>query len=176
MQDWSTSSCPKPSGTTFKSENHDGTTTLASALTAGSGVWTICGTSVSSNGQSGSNGDCWNGNPSTWARWGVSHPFAFYKVEEITVVIPANIPVPGKTYYIYCDNDTRQYFYNDNGTLKVSNGITKNAELYKFTCTSFDGTYHQLQNVSSGKYFGFKAFSNEGYNLTISDGVPSGTA
>lgn len=176
VQDWSTSSCPKPSGTTFKSENHDGTTTLASGLTAGSGVWTICGTSVSSNGQSGSNGDCWNGNPSTWARWGVSHPFAFYKVEETNVTIPANIPVPGKTYYIYCDNDTRQYFYNDNGTLKVSNGITKNAELYKFTCTSFDGTSHQLRNVSSGKYFGFKAFTNEGYNLTISDGVPSGTA
>lgn len=176
VQDWATSSCPKPSGTTFKSENHDGSTTLASALTAGSGVWTICGTSVSSNGLSQGSGDCWNGNPSTWARWGVSHPFAFYKVAVTNVVIPANIPVPGKTYYIYCDNDTRQYFYNDNGTLKVSNGITKNAELYKFTCTSYDGTYHQLQNVSSGKYFGFKAFSNEGYNLTISDGVPSGTA
>lgn len=174
VQDWNTSSCPKPDGTNFKSENHDGSTTLASALTAGSGVWTICGTSVSSNRQSNGNGDCWNGNPSTWAKWGVSHPFAFYKVT--TVEIPTNIPVQGKTYYIYCDNDTRQYFYNDNGTLKVSNGITKNAELYKFTCTSFDGTYHQLQNVSSGKYFGFKAFSNEGYNLTISDGVPSGTA
>ena len=176
VQDWATSSCPKPGGTNFKSENHNGSTTLASALTEGSGVWTICGTSVSSNGQSGSNGDCWNGNPSTWARWGVSHPFAFYKVEETNVTIPANIPVPGKTYYIYCDNDTRQYFYNDNGTLKVSNGITKNAELYKFTCTSFDGTSHQLRNVSSGKYFGFKTFSDAGYNLTISDGVPSGTA
>lgn len=176
VQDWSTSSCPKPTGTTFKSENHDGTTTLASGLTAGSGVWTICGTSVSSNGQSQGSGDCWNGNPATWARWGVSHPFAFYKVETTSVELAANIPAPGKTYYIYCDNDTRQYFYNDNGTLKVSNGITENAELYKFTCTSFDGTYHQLQNVSSGKYFGFKAFSNAGYNLTISDGVPSGTA
>lgn len=176
VQDWSTSSCPKPTGTTFKSENHDGTTTLASGLTAGSGVWTICGTSVSSNGQSQGSGDCWNGNPATWARWGVSHPFAFYKVETTSVELAANIPAPGKTYYIYCDNDTRQYFYNDNGTLKVSNGITKNAELYKFTCTSFDGTYHQLQNVSSGKYFGFKAFSDAGYNLTISDGVPSGTA
>ncbi len=176
VQDWATSSCPKPGGTTFKSENHDGSTTLTSSLTEGSGVWTICGTSVSSNGQSQDNGDCWNGTTSGWTRWGVSHPFAFYKVEETNVVIPANIPVPGKTYYIYCDNDTRQYFYNDNDTLKVSNGITKNAELYKFTCTSFDGTYHQLQNVSSGKYFGFKAFSDAGYNLTISDGVPSGTA
>ena len=176
VQDWATSSCPKPSGTTFKSENHDGSTTLTSELTEVSGVWTICGTSVSSNGQSNESGDCWNGTTSGWTKWGASHPFAFYKVAETNVVIPANIPVPGKTYYIYCDNDTRQYFYNDNGTLKVSNGITKNAELYKFTCTSYDGTYHQLQNVSSGKYFGFKAFSDAGYNLTISDGVPSGTA
>ena len=50
VQDWATSSCPKPNSGSFKSENHDGTTTLTSSLTAGSGVWTICGTSVSSNG------------------------------------------------------------------------------------------------------------------------------
>lgn len=169
IQDYATTQAPKP-GDNVSSLNADGTTkTLISNLTAESGVWTICGTSVTSNGQSNGSGDCWNGNTGSWARWSSCHPYAFYKVNETTVELAANYPVPGKTYYIYCDNNTSQYFYNDNGTLKVSNGITGNAELYKFTCT-FDGTYHQFQNVSNGKYFGFKAFSNEAYDYKLSNG------
>lgn len=175
IQNYVTSQAPKPEGTIY-SLNHNGTDkTLITNLNASSGVWTICGTSVTSNGQSNGNGDCWNGNPSSWARWSSCHPYAFYKVNEVEVTLAANYPVPGKTYYIYCDNDTRQYFYNDNGTLKVSNGITGNAELYKFTCT-FDGTYHQFQNVSNGKYFGFKAFSNSAYNYLVEEGYPTGEA
>lgn len=169
IQNYATSQAPKPEGTIY-SLNHNGTDkTLITNLNASSGVWTICGTSVTSNGQSNGSGDCWNGNPSSWARWSSCHPYAFYTVNEVEVTLAANYPVPGKTYYICCDNDTRQYFYNDNGTLKVSNGITANAELYKFTCT-FDGTFHQFQNVSNGKYFGFKAFSNGAYNYKLSDG------
>lgn len=169
IQDYATSQAPKPNGTVY-SLGADGTTkTALSALTESSGVWTICGTGVTSNGQSNGNGDCWNGNVSSWAKWSSCHPYAFYTVNEVSVTLAANYPVPGKTYYIYCDNNQRQYFYNDNGTLKVSNGITGNAELYKFTCT-FDGTYHQFQNVSNGKYFGFKAFSDGTYNYKLSDG------
>lgn len=175
IQDYATSQAPKPNGTVY-SLGADGTTkTALSALTESSGVWTICGTGVTSNGQSNGNGDCWNGNATSWAKWSSSHPYAFYKVNEVSVTLAANYPLPGKTYYIYCDNNQRQYFYNDNGTLKVSNGITGNAELYKFTCT-FDGTYHQFQNVSNGKYFGFKAFSNGAYNYLVEDGVPAGGA
>ena len=169
IQDYATSQAPKPTGNVY-SLDADGTTkTALSALTESSGVWTICGTGVTSNGQSNGNGDCWNGNTASWAKWSSCHPYAFYKVNEVSVTLAANYPVPGQTYYIYCDNNQRQYFYNDNGTLKVSNGITGNAELYKFTCT-FDGTYHQFQNVSNGKYFGFKAFSNGTYNYKLSDG------
>ena len=169
IQDYATSQAPKPDGNIY-SLNADGTNkTLISNLTDESGVWTICGTSVTSNGQSNGNGDCWNGNASSWAKWSSCHPYAFYKVNETTVTLAANYPVPGKTYYIYCDNNTSQYFYNDNGTLKVSNGITGNAELYKFTCT-FDGTYYQFQNVSNGQYFGFKTFTSSPYNYTLSDG------
>ncbi|MGM9687802.1 MAG: sialidase family protein, partial [Alloprevotella sp.] len=175
IQDYATSQAPKPDGAIY-SLGADGTTkTALSALTESSGVWTICGTRVTSNGQSNGSGDCWNGNPASWAKWSSSHPYAFYTVNETSVTLAANYPVPGQTYYIYCDNDTRQYFYNDNGTLKVSNGITGNAELYKFTCT-FDGTYHQFQNVSNGKYFGYKAFSNGAYNYLVEDGVPTGGA
>ena len=175
VQDWSSSSCPKPTATTFKTEQHDGTTVLTSSLAAESGIWTICGTSKTSNGQSGNSGDCWNGTTSGWTTWNAAHPYAIYEYETLTVTLPDNYPIPGKKYYIYCDNNTRQFFYNDNGTLKVTNEMTKDAKLYEFTCTSFDGTYHQLQNVSSGKYFGFKAFSDTGYNLTISDGYDNAT-
>ena len=168
IQNYATTLAPKPDGSVY-SLNADGTTkTLISNLTESSGVFSISQTlSGTSN--------CWNGNTGSWATWSNAHPYAFYKVAETTVELAANYPVPGKTYYIYCDNNTSQYFYNDNGTLKVSNGITGNAELYKFTCT-FDGTYHQFQNVSNGKYFGFKEFSDGAYNYLVEDGVPAGGA
>ncbi len=87
-----------------------------------------------------------------------------------------NLPENGKTYYIYCDNDTQQFFYNNNGTLAVTDGLTKDPALYRFTCTVTSAGKYVLQNENSGKYFGFKGFSDNAYNLTISDGVPSGTA
>ena len=168
IQNYATTLAPKPDGSVY-SLNADGTNkTPISNLTASSGVFSISQT------LSG-NSNCWNGNTGSWATWSSCHPYAFYKVNETEVTLAANYPVPGKTYYIYCDNNTSQYFYNDNGTLKVSNGITGNAELYKFTCT-FDGTYHQFQNVSNGKYFGFKAFSDGAYNYLVEDGVPAGGA
>lgn len=86
------------------------------------------------------------------------------------------MPEDGKTYYIYCDNATQQFFYNNGGTLAVSNGVTKDPSLYTFTCTVTDEGKYQFQNVSNSKYFGFKAFSASAYNLTLSDGVPSGEA
>ena len=168
IQNYATTQAPKPDGNIY-SLNADGTDkTLISNLTESSGVYSISQT------LSG-NSNCWNGNTGSWVTWSNAHPYAFYTVAETTVTLAANYPVPGKTYYIYCDNDTRQYFYNDNGTLKVSNGITANAELYKFTCT-FDGTYHQFQNVSNGKYFGYKAFSNSAYNYLVEEGDPTGEA
>ena len=87
-----------------------------------------------------------------------------------------NLPEDGKTYYIYCDNDTQQFFYDNNGTLAVTDGLTKDPALYRFTCTVTSAGKYVLQNENSGKYFGFKGFSDNAYNLTISDGVPSGTA
>ncbi len=162
IQDYATTQAPKPDGSVY-SLNADGTNkTPISNLTASSGVFSISQT------LSG-NSNCWNGNTGSWATWSSCHPYAFYKVNETEVTLAANYPVPGKTYYIYCDNNTSQYFYNDNGTLKVSNGITENAELYKFTCT-FDGTYYQFQNVSNGQYFGFKTFTSSPYNYTLSNG------
>lgn len=86
------------------------------------------------------------------------------------------MPEDGKTYYIYCDNATQQFFYNNGGALAVSNGVTKDPSLYTFTCTVTAEGKYQFQNVSNSKYFGFKAFSASAYNLTLSDGEPSGEA
>ena len=87
-----------------------------------------------------------------------------------------NLPENGKTYYIYCDNNTQQFFYNNGGSLAVTNGITKDISLYTFTCTVTAEGKYQLKNVSSKKYFGFKNFSTTAYNLTITDGYPTGVA
>lgn len=94
--------------------------------------------------------------------------------EESTTA--TSMPEDGKTYYIYCDNATQQFFYNNGGTLAVSNGVTKDPSLYTFTCTVTAEGKYQFQNVSNSKYFGFKGFSASAYNYTLSDGVPSGEA
>lgn len=94
--------------------------------------------------------------------------------EESTTA--TGMPENGKTYYLYCDNATQQFFYNNGGTLAVSNGVTKDPSLYTFTCTVTDEGKYQFLNVSSGKYFGFKGLSTSAYNYTLSDGVPSGEA
>lgn len=86
------------------------------------------------------------------------------------------MPEDGKTYYIYCDNATQQFFYNNGGALAVSNGVTKDPSLYTFTCTVTAEGKYQFQNVSNSKYFGFKGFSASAYNYTVEDGVPSGEA
>ena len=164
IQDWQSSQCPKPS---VNSENHNGTITVSASITANSGVWTICGTSVTSNGQSQKNGDCWNGDPTAWARWQSSHPYAFYEYEIVEAEFPG-YPEPGKQYFIYCDNgsvtngvltEKPQYFYNNNGTLSVSNTAptTDNAN-YLFTCLYDNETgYYQFQNVAdNSKYIGYK--------------------
>lgn len=94
--------------------------------------------------------------------------------EESTTA--TGMPENGKTYYLYCDNATQQFFYNNGGTLAVSNGVTKDPSLYTFTCTVTAEGKYQFLNVSSGQYFGFKGFSATAYNYTLSDGVPSGEA
>lgn len=94
--------------------------------------------------------------------------------EESTTA--TGMPENGKTYYLYCDNATQQFFYNNGGTLAVSNGVTKDPSLYTFTCTVTAEGKYQFLNVSSNKYFGFKGFSATAYNYTLSDGVPSGEA
>ena len=162
IQNWDTSTATKAG---VKSEGEDGT--IVENANIGGDVFTISGTKAGNTGQ-----DCWNGNPDTFAKWESAHPFAFYEVEEVEVLLGDAFPKPGKTYYIYCDNDTRQYFYNDGGTLKVSEKRTEWSNEYLFTCT-FDGQYFQFKNLK-GKYLAHKALSNNAHNFELSaylDGV-----
>lgn len=157
IQNWNTSTATKAG---VKSEGEDGT--VVENANIGGDVFTISGTKVGNTGQ-----DCWNGNPNTFAKWESAHPFAFYEVEEVEVVLGDAFPKPGKTYYIYCDNDTRQYFYNDGGTLKVSEKRTEWSNEYLFTCT-FDGQYFQFKNMK-GKYLAHKGLSDNAHNFELSD-------
>ncbi|MCM1107469.1 MAG: glycoside hydrolase [Clostridium sp.] len=88
-----------------------------------------------------------------------------------TVEQPVGLPLDGKTYYLYSDHyvnqtDTRFYFYDNNGTLSLSESKTNGAENYLWTCTVTDGGKYVLRN-GSGRYFGFKALSETAYNFTI---------
>ncbi len=162
IQNWNTSTATKAG---VKSEGEDGT--VVENANIGGDVFTISGTKVGNTGY-----DCWNGNPNTFAKWESAHPFAFYEVEEVEVMLSDAFPKPGKTYYIYCDNDTRQYFYNDGGTLKVSEKRTEWSNEYLFTCT-FDGQNFQFKNLK-GKYLAHKALSDNAHNFELSaylDGV-----
>ena len=80
------------------------------------------------------------------------------------------MPEDKGTYYIYNDNDTPLYFYNNNGTLALSNGSYVDDDpnyLWNVTQTG-DNTY-TLQNVSDGScYLGFKTMENTPYEWTIS--------
>ena len=146
IQEWSTSQAPKAG---VKSES--ATFSILEGENIANDVFTVCGTSITSNGQSGGYGDCWNGNVSGWTRWATAHPYAFYEYVEEDVVFAEGMPIPGRTYFIYCDNDQPQYFYNDNGALKVNNDPNFAWDAaYLFECF-YDGQYFQFKN-RKGKY------------------------
>lgn len=82
-----------------------------------------------------------------------------------TIVVAEAILTPGASYYIYCDNDTRQYFHNDSGSLGVAEKRVHFSKSYLFTCT-FDGQYYQFKN-QTGKYLGHKGLSETAYNFEL---------
>ena len=158
----STSTIDANAMTSCSSENADGTKTTWKDLQEGSGVFTISGTKVGNT-----NKDCWNGNAGSFTLWNNCHPYAFYEVVDDEVMLSDAFPKPGKTYYIYCDNDTRQYFYNDGGTLKVSEKRTEWSNEYLFTCT-FDGQYFQFKNMK-GKYLKHQGLQDAAYNFELAE-------
>lgn len=80
IQPWKDTQAPTAG---VRSEASDGTIIEASNSGNFDNVFTICGTGLTSNGLSNGGGDCWNGNPNQWVKWGSSHPWAFYETEEV---------------------------------------------------------------------------------------------
>lgn len=82
-----------------------------------------------------------------------------------TIVVAKTLLTPGASYYIYCDNDSRQYFYNNGGALGIAETRIHFSKNYLFTCT-FDGQYYQFKN-QAGKYLGHKGLSETAYNFEL---------
>lgn len=78
------------------------------------------------------------------------------------------MPEDGGTYYIYCDNDQPQYFFNETGYLSVSNTCSEGSPAYLWNVTK-SGDAYILQSASdSNCYFGFKGMVDHPYEWTIS--------
>lgn len=82
-------------------------------------------------------------------------------------LLQAQVPQAGRLYYIYCDNDTQQYFHVNNGSLAVANTAEEGNPAYIFRCVA-NGDYLQFYNMGSGKYLAHKGLNNNGYNFTVS--------
>ena len=78
------------------------------------------------------------------------------------------MPQHGKTYYIYNDNDTPLYFYNNDGTLAVSESYIQDDLSYQWQVIQ-NGEAYILQSASDAScYFGFKEITNNPLEWTIS--------
>ena len=75
------------------------------------------------------------------------------------------LPEDGCTYYIYCDNDQPQYFYNNGGVLSVSNTYKEDDPSFLWYVTT-NGTTYNIQSVANTScYFGFKTMTNSPYQI-----------
>jgi hypothetical protein len=76
----------------------------------------------------------------------------------------------GSYYTIYCDNDSKQYLYDNNGTLAVGSASTNLNYVWKCIV---NGDYYNLQNVQTGLYLGWKNVQRNAYNLIIGTADPA---
>lgn len=77
------------------------------------------------------------------------------------------LPEDGSTYYIYCDNDQPQYFYNNGGVLSVSNVCGEDNPNFLWHVTT-NGSAYNIQSVADNScYFGFKSMVSSPFDWTI---------
>lgn len=77
------------------------------------------------------------------------------------------LPEDGKTYYLYCDNDQTQYFYNNAGKLAVSTTPKEDEPTYLWRVTK-NGSAYNLQSVADeSAYMGFKEMVGEPFDWTL---------
>lgn len=88
---------------------------------------------------------------------------ASYVFEE---VLSAHSLTDGKYYTIYCDNDNKQYLYDNAGTLAQASSAPDSDLKYVWQCI-VNGDYYNFRNLQTGKYLGWRALSASAYDYTI---------
>lgn len=79
------------------------------------------------------------------------------------------MPKDGKTYYIYNDNDSPLYFYNNNGALAMNGSFNEGDPIYLWKVTQTGDNTYTLQSTSDATcYIGFKKMENSPFEWTIS--------
>ena len=86
-----------------------------------------------------------------------------------TVNIALDIrPVPGKKYYIFNKHQAGyQYYYDNEGNVGFADACNYNDKTYIWLCEA-NGDKLSFKNVSTNKYFGWKALSNSAYAWEVS--------
>lgn len=140
IQPWPTSQAPKSD---VGSKNDNGTTTANADITDNNKVYTICGTGLTSNGQSNGAGDCWNGNPDSWAKWSGAHPYAFYEVEQLLTAEETNAYDAAKEKL----NNAAFVLQGTFGLVKAATQYTSNAQ------QTTEGSIEALLDGNASTYF-----------------------
>ena len=84
-------------------------------------------------------------------------------------VLDAHSLTNGAYYTIYCDNDDKQYLYDNGGTLSIASEASSE-DGYVWQCivnTVDENTYYNFRNLLTGKYLGWQALSATAYNFNV---------
>ena len=77
-------------------------------------------------------------------------------------------PVPGKKYYIFNKHQAGyQYYYDNNGSVGFAPACRYNDKAYIWLCEA-NGEKFNFKNVSTNKYFAWKALSGSAYGWNVS--------
>jgi len=81
-------------------------------------------------------------------------------------VLSAHSLTDGSYYTIYCDNDNKQYLYDNAGALAQTSSAPASDLRYIWQCI-VNGNYYNFRNLQTGKYLAHKAISSSANNFTI---------
>ena len=92
-------------------------------------------------------------------------------LEETTYTVNVALdirPVPGKKYYIFNKHqEGYQYYYDNNGSVGFAPACRYNDKAYIWLCEA-NGEKFNFKNVSTNKYFAWKALSGSAYGWNVS--------
>ncbi len=92
---------------------------------------------------------------------------ASYSVDFVfEEILSAHSLENGKFYTIYCDNDNKQYLYDNAGTLAQTSSAPDADYKYIWECI-VSGDYYNFRNLQTGKYLSHKAISSTANNFNI---------